>query len=239
MKKNYMFNVFTIFFIVMTISFICGCSDYKADLKKKIKTSYPEWMDYLEPSFDGVKITSYSEENGNIYMEVEDNSVADSYAELIMLHNKFVEDNPTYFSGTKIEVVKRCGGAQRMAFSSSIYDSYNILSDYEGDRKSLELNEDGKLIYVWILYSEIDYLENTKNKDFLSDVGLLDMQVGTNIYNRDRPEEWKFLDDFSNLEKIVIETTWEFDSNEEYYRTIKQAKPGLDIITAEYGKNLY
>ena len=239
MKKNYLFYVFLILFLSLTIFFISGCSDYKAYSKNKIKTSYTEWMDFLEPSFDyGLKITSYSEENGNIYLEVEDKSLTDGFAELIKLHNKFVEDNPNYFSGNKIEVVQRIGGTQRLAFCNSC-DSRYILSKYEGDRESLKLNENGKLIYVWITYSEIDYFEKSKNKDFLSDVGLLDIQASINIHNKDESEEWEFLDDFSSLEKIVIETGWEYDSNEEFYKAIEQAKPELDIIAAEYGENLY
>lgn len=243
MKKNFVLFAFLISTFALISVFICGCADNHADLRKRLKTSYTEWIDYLAPAFDdGLKIIEYSEENGKLYMEVERldyKSSTDSFGELITLHNKFAEDNPGYFTDNKIEIDYHGGGQKIYGFSSSIYDTYHFLPNFEGDRKSLELNEDGKLIYLWTYYAELDNLTNYNDKEFLSDVGLLYIETGTNIYNRDSAEKWAILDDFPSLEKLVLNTSFEYNSDDVFYKAIEEAKPGLEIITAEYGKNLF
>ena len=246
MKKNFLFYVFLIMAFALISAFTCGCNDHKGNIRNKLKTSYAEWFDYLAPAFDdGLKISEYSEENGNIYMEVESSdhkSSTDGFPELITLHDKFVEDNPNYFSGKHIGIDYRYGGRTRFGFRSSIYedDAHPFLPYFEGDRKSLELDEEGKLKYVWVVQGSIDYLTNYKDKRFLAEVGLLYVSAGgTNIYNMDSAEKWAFLEDFPRLEKVVLRTSWEYNSDDVYYKAIEEAKPGLEIITAVNGEKLY
>ena len=243
MKKNFLFYAFLIMALALISVSACGCDDYKGDKRKHLKTSYTEWIEYLAPAFDdGLKITEYSEENGIIYMEVQRSdhkSPSDSFPELITLHNKFVEDHPNYFSGKQIEIDYRSGGTKRFGFISSIYADPHILPALEGDRKSLELVEDGKLIYVWTRLGSIEDITSYKDKRFLAEVGLLYVSGGTNLYNMDSAEKWAFLEDFPRLEKVVLGTGWEYNPDDVFYKAIEEAKPGLEIITVASDNKLY
>ncbi len=207
-----------------------GCSDSKGDVSNKTTKSHPEYYEYMLPALEGMKVTVFDEVNGKLFIEVERESSVGDYGKVIALHNKFVEENPNYFSNKKIEIAYRSGGIVTVSFSSSIYESDMIMWLYNGDRSSLELNENGKLIYASVRYEDLSYISDFDDKSGLDDVELLDISVGKNLYN-EPAEDWKFLEDFKNLKKLVLQTTWDYDSKESFYKTIKTVKPDIEIIT--------
>lgn len=222
--------------LVFAVSLLSGCSGYKSP--KRIKSSYPEWIEYLKPVLDAVKVTDYTENDNCIYLETQ-GSLAD-YGKLITTHNEFIEKNPDYFSkGEKIKFADYSGGRTLRHFYNSV-DSDDLMTYLNGGKADIYPDRNGKMICTFIDWPGEAWVFGDDNINtqlgFLSEVKVLVLDVrGENGH----PDKWDFLKFYPNLERLVLITNWEYDTGETMYEDIISMCPDVKIITADFAQELH
>ena len=106
-------SIIPILIVLFFILSSCGKSSHVSNLT--INTSYDQWIEQINLfSRDNLKVSGYKEENNRIELELEYANGVAGYTELcdvVNAHNRFVEDNPNYFSEDIVTAFIKLNGA--------------------------------------------------------------------------------------------------------------------------------
>ena len=212
--------------LVMALSSLAGCGDYKSDKSSKMKKgSYREWYEYLKPALGNVKITEYEEKDGLISVEIQNESAkVNGYAQIASLHNEFIDTHPDYFQkGEKFVFTNYMGGQIKSRLASSLdIELLSITSWYNGDKQDVTTDEDGKLIYAFTSKADIDELINNNTPVAIK---VLFLKAYTF-----KPVGWEFVSDFPTLERIVLKENVQDDSSKDAIDMLETDYPELEVI---------
>lgn len=144
MKKNICMAVIA---VLMLITMLCTGCNGNANRNEKIVTSYPEWIEAMNPELENNKIYEYEETSDGVTLII-NNPPGDDYLAILDKHTDFVIANPDYFPRDfKIVFGENSGG---------------MVSDYFTNRSNvtdeIKVDENFLLKYAFIegygLYSD-------------------------------------------------------------------------------------
>ncbi len=223
-RKRFVKRLAVLGVVVMSLSSLAGCGDWKSDKSSKMKKgSYRDWYEYLKPALANVKITDYEEKDGQISVEIQNESAnVNGFAQIASLHNEFVDANPDYFKkGEKFIFSKYQGGRLKSILTSSLdMDLPFIDGWYKGDKQDVTVAEDGKLIYAFTNKSYIDELINNSAPVPIEVLFLKGYTF--------KPVGWDDISVFTTLKRIVLDKNEQTEAAE--IDLLKTNYPEMELI---------
>ena len=197
MSMNKKKSILALLLIVIMTLVACGPRFYVH--KYTINTSYKKWVKEIGLfSHEDLRVHKYKEDGNKIIMELEYENGLAGYKELcevVNAHNKFVDENPEYFSDD-IDILIINTSPNEYVPSTF----FNHKSDELCDYSILGRQDTAKLQYM-IIDVEGANTETMKSDEIIIDVPVIIMECSY-IPARDK---YDFLSEFQNAEQVVMD----------------------------------
>lgn len=231
-------SIIPILIVLFFILSSCGKSSHVSNLT--INTSYDQWIEQINLfSRDNLKVSGYKEENNRIELELEYANGLAGYAELcdvVNAHNRFVEDNPNYFSeDIVICLVDRHASQQSIAFFSNDGSRYAEAEDY---LEELGRTSTSKIQYMYIdMQSATDEIQESDSIKI--DVPVIILHSGESYIPEGKA--YAFLKEFNYPEQVILDFWEEGYNRDKTCKDIRDYLPDVEIYAVTYssgGENL-
>ena len=195
-----------IIILMLVVLSACGSTIYVHQFN--IKAAHKEWAKAIGLfSHDNLKVRRYEADNNEIELGIVYKNGMEGYeefCEVVNAHNKFVEDNPEFFSdNTKITINNELENGMYLSFFSNV-----LLDDYMSE---LVKDNTAKLQYMYINVCDVN-TEIEENDKIGIDVPIVVLaNDGSNVPSG---KMFAFLNEFKNAEQVVIDFSGvEYDRN--------------------------
>ena len=210
--------------VMMTLS-ACGSRYIN---KHNIKTSYKEWINQISLfSHENLKVQGYTEKDNKIELDLEYENGLTGYKELcdvVNAHNKFVSENPDYFSSDiNIRIMNRYASEMTASFFFSNSDDLMGINEYI---EELGRAKSSKIQYMYIDPFVADAeISNSDNIEI--DVPVVIMQSDY----EPGEEKYAFLNEFKNAEQVIIDYHKVEYNQEKACEYIRKYLPDVEIYS--------
>lgn len=217
---------------------VCGCelnvSKNENVISKKYGTDYEEYFDYMQTRLNCLSVGAYYENADGIKLFLSDKKNYDfdvSFADALDTHNAFTDANGSYFS-KDMKIVYAEENAGNIYQFSNKPDFFGISED----SKEIIIQNNNQFTYCLVNFSKITNSWNCPAGDYRDNIKVIAVDVTKSGAKGSKliPSDFSFLSDFSNLEKVVFLTDWEYDENESFYDEVIKNYPNLEIYTSSY-----
>lgn len=215
--------------MIYTVSLFCtGCSDHSLR-NVKPDSSFPEWLEAMNPELGQNKIYSYEEKDNCISLVINNPSFED-YLAILDRHTAFVKANPDYFpTDIRLEFSADLGGRRCNIFTNSINADEEIRSDNENTLlRYVQMDSDG------FCKLESETGEPVEN-ECLSEIEFLYLDEG--IEGNLEHYRWNILKAFPSLRTIGFRNLSKdmVNSAGTVFKEIYDNFPDISLVSGFYG----
>ena len=219
--------------LIALLVLMTGCMPNKPiseNEMSKMEIENKEWVDAIGLlNRDSAPFSGFDETDSEINVELMCDNGVSSYedvCEVVNAHNKFVDENPTYFNDdiTINFTCEHTGQSQ----SLRLFNQHCSFYGFEKYEEYLKRSYTSKIQYAYVQMARTPELAEMSNKFNVPVVilGALDVPAWPS------DDHYKVLNGFKNLELVVIDY---YSENMEYdpaevYNTIQKYAPGVKVF---------
>ena len=222
-KRSLMSNVISILIIGV---FLIGCG------RDDSFSEHREWYEALNINqTSGISVENYEESDDSVRLYLKaDYKALNSLNNVIQNHNDYIQSNPGYFDGTSVYIM----AVNASSGSYQNYEWYYSSPDVEESDISFDdMQNDGAIKYLrGDIYDFVNAYKECSVEYSVPVLVLTTQDPGFYL-----PEDYKFLEQFKSLKRLVLNYSGEYDADT-LLNAINEYTTGLEVYEVIEGNEL-